>query len=48
MVPTDFRSVYATVLQEWLGDDPAAILHGTPPGGWPALQRPDGGSNLFS
>jgi uncharacterized protein (DUF1501 family) len=46
-VATDFRSVYQAVLQEWLGDDPAAILPGTPAGGWPALQRKDGGSNLF-
>jgi uncharacterized protein (DUF1501 family) len=46
-VATDFRSVYQGVLHEWMGDDPAAILPGTPPGGWPALQRQDGGSNLF-
>ncbi|HEV3228853.1 MAG TPA: DUF1501 domain-containing protein [Solirubrobacteraceae bacterium] len=46
-VPTDFRSVYASVLNEWLGDDPAAILPGTPGGGWPAIARQDSGSNLF-
>lgn len=48
LVPTDFRSVYQSVLTEWLGDDPSAILPGTPAGGWPAVARTDGGSNLFS
>jgi len=47
-IPTDYRSVYQTILQEWLGDDPAAILPSTPPGYWPVLARQDGGSNLFS
>jgi uncharacterized protein (DUF1501 family) len=28
---TDFRSVYATVIQKWLGRDPAAVLGGTFP-----------------
>lgn len=30
---TDFRSVYATVIERWLGSDPAAILGGGFPGG---------------
>jgi len=47
-IPTDYRSVYQTILQEWLGDDPAAILPLHPPGYWPVLARQDGGSNLFS
>jgi uncharacterized protein (DUF1501 family) len=29
-VPTDFRSVYASVIGEWLGDDPQAVLGGDP------------------
>jgi uncharacterized protein (DUF1501 family) len=46
-VPTDFRTVYQSVINEWLGDDPSAILPGTPQGGFPALVRQDSGSNLF-
>jgi uncharacterized protein (DUF1501 family) len=26
---TDFRRVYATILEKWLGADPAAVLNGT-------------------
>jgi len=44
MVPTDFRSVYQTVLDEWLGDDPEAIIPGGP---YPTLARPDGQPALF-
>ena len=44
MVPTDFRSVYQAVINEWLGDDPDAILPGGP---FPALSRPDGQPALF-
>lgn len=44
MVPTDFRSVYQAVIDEWLGDDPAAILPG---GTFASLARPDGQVGLF-
>ncbi|MCW2966811.1 MAG: hypothetical protein JWM71_583 [Solirubrobacteraceae bacterium] len=44
LVPTDFRSVYQAVIDEWLGDDPDAIL---PSGPFPALSRPDGHPTLF-
>jgi uncharacterized protein (DUF1501 family) len=44
LVPTDFRSVYASVIAEWLADDPQAVLTGTAPG---ALLRGDGLSGLF-
>jgi uncharacterized protein (DUF1501 family) len=30
---TDFRSVYATVIDRWLGADAAAVLGGTFPAG---------------
>jgi uncharacterized protein (DUF1501 family) len=30
---TDFRSVYATVIERWLGSDPAAVLGGNFGGG---------------
>jgi uncharacterized protein (DUF1501 family) len=43
-VATDFRSVYQAVIDEWLGDDPAAILPGGP---FPDLSRPDGLSGLI-
>jgi uncharacterized protein (DUF1501 family) len=45
-VPTDFRSVYRSVVEEWLGDDPQAVLGGAPIG---ALKRGDGltGRTLF-
>ncbi len=46
-VPTDFRFVYAAVLNEWLGDEPAVMRPGTPTGGWPAIARPASGSKLF-
>lgn len=29
-VPTDYRSVYRAVIEEWLGDDPEAVLGGSP------------------
>ena len=44
LVPTDFRSVYQAVINEWLGGDPAAILPGGP---FPALMRPTGLGSLF-
>ncbi len=44
-VPTDFRSVYASVIAEWLGDDPQAVLTGDPIG---ALVRGDGQTGLFA
>jgi len=45
-VPTDFRSVYAGVIEEWLEDDPAAVLGGP---AIPQLVRGDGltGRRLF-
>ena len=43
-VATDFRSVYQAVIDEWLGDDPGAILPGGP---FPELARPDGLSGLI-
>jgi uncharacterized protein (DUF1501 family) len=45
-VPTDFRSVYRAVIEEWLGDDYAAVLGG---GAIPLLKRGDGltGRTLF-
>jgi len=45
MVPTDFRSVYQAVINEWLGDDPDMILPGGP---FPALSRPDAQPALFA
>jgi uncharacterized protein (DUF1501 family) len=45
MVPTDFRSVYQAVINEWLGDDPDLILPGGPFAG---LSRPDGQPALFA
>ena len=48
VVATDFRSVYQSVLTEWLGvTDPSQVLPGTPTGGFPALQRPDGSSSAL-
>lgn len=44
VVKTDFRSVYQSLIAEWLGGDPAAILPGGP---FPALHRYDGGSALM-
>ena len=45
-VPTDFRSVYRSVIEEWLGDDPQAVLGGP---AIPVLKRGDGltGRTLF-
>jgi uncharacterized protein (DUF1501 family) len=43
-VPTDFRSVYQAVLEEWLGGDATGVLPSKP---FPALQRHDGTSTLF-
>jgi len=45
-VPTDFRSVYRAVIEEWLGDDPQAVLGGALPA---QLKRGDGltGRSLF-
>ncbi len=43
-VPTDYRSVYQAVLEEWLGGDLAGVL---PAGPFPSLQRFDGTSALF-
>jgi uncharacterized protein (DUF1501 family) len=45
-VPTDFRSVYGSVIEEWLEDDPAAVLGGP---AIPQLMRGDGltGRRLF-
>ena len=44
VVKTDFRSVYQSLIGEWLGGDPAAILPGGP---FPALHRYDGGTALM-
>ncbi len=43
-VPTDYRSVYQAVLNEWLGGDATGVLPG---GAFPDLQRYDQTSNLF-
>lgn len=43
-VTTDFRSVYQSVLEEWLGGDLTGVL---PNGPFPALQRYDGTNALF-
>ena len=45
-VPTDFRSVYRSVIEEWFEDDPMAVLGGP---AIPALARGDGlaGRTLF-
>ena len=45
-VPTDYRSVYRSVIEEWLGDDPDAIIGG---GAIAPLARGDGatGRALF-
>ena len=44
VVKTDFRSVYQSLIAEWLGGDPAAILPGGP---FAPLHRYDGGSALM-
>lgn len=43
-VTTDFRSVYQSVLGEWLGGDTTGVLPGGP---FPSLSRHDGGNTLF-
>ena len=44
IVKTDFRIVYQSLISEWLGGDPAAILPGGP---FPGIQRYDGGTTLL-
>jgi uncharacterized protein (DUF1501 family) len=44
VVKTDFRTVYQSVISEWLGGDPNAILPGGP---FPGIQRYDGGTTLL-
>jgi len=44
-VPTDFRSVYSSVISDWLGGDPAQILPSAP---FPSFSRYDGTSGLFN
>ena len=45
-VPTDFRTVYASVINEWLGTDPNEVITGL--SGLPGPQRYDAtSSNLF-
>ena len=43
VVKTDFRTVYQSLIAEWLGGDPNAILPGGPFAG---IQRADGGTTL--
>jgi uncharacterized protein (DUF1501 family) len=43
-VATDFRSVFQSVLTDWLGGDLTGVLPGGP---FPALVRQDGGSSLI-
>ena len=43
-VTTDFRSVWQSVVNEWLGGDPARVLPGAPFAG---ISRPDGQTTLF-
>ncbi|HVP02042.1 MAG TPA: DUF1501 domain-containing protein [Solirubrobacteraceae bacterium] len=44
VVKTDFRSVYQSLISEWLGGDPANVLPGGP---FPGIQRYDGGTSLM-
>ncbi len=44
VVKTDFRSVYQSLISEWLGGDPAAILPG---GAFAPIHRYDGGTALM-
>jgi uncharacterized protein (DUF1501 family) len=44
VVKTDFRTVYQSVISEWLGGDPNAVL---PAGPFPGIQRYDGGTSLM-
>jgi uncharacterized protein (DUF1501 family) len=43
VVKTDFRTVYQSLIGEWLGGDPNAILPGGP---FPGVHRYDGGATL--
>ena len=44
-MPTDYRSVYMSVLKEWLGgDDPESLIDG---GTVDPLHRGDGQTGLF-
>ena len=43
-VTTDFRSVWQSIVGEWLGGDPARVLPGAPFAG---ISRPDGQTTLF-
>ncbi|MDX6540177.1 MAG: hypothetical protein QOI71_1787, partial [Gaiellales bacterium] len=43
VVKTDFRTVYQSLIAEWLGGDPAKVLPGGPFG---AIHRYDGGTTL--
>jgi uncharacterized protein (DUF1501 family) len=43
VVKTDFRTVYQSLIGEWLGGDPAVILPGGP---FPGVARFDGGTTL--
>jgi uncharacterized protein (DUF1501 family) len=43
VVKTDFRTVYQSLIGEWLGGDPNAILPGGP---FPGIHRYDGGATL--
>ncbi len=49
LVPTDFRSVYAETISNWLGGDPTKVLAGVGGAGNPPLTvtRGDGRSGLF-
>jgi uncharacterized protein (DUF1501 family) len=44
VVKTDFRTIYQSLISEWLGGDPAAILPGGP---FPGVARADGGTTLM-
>ncbi len=44
VVKTDFRTVYQSIIGEWLGGDPTAILPGGP---FPGVQRFDGSPALI-
>jgi uncharacterized protein (DUF1501 family) len=43
VVKTDFRTVYQSLISEWLGGDPNVILPGGP---FPGIHRYDGGTTL--
>jgi uncharacterized protein (DUF1501 family) len=43
-VTTDFRTVWQSIISDWLGGDPTRVLPGGP---FPALSRPDGQTTLF-